>query len=501
MDSYRNREVSFRFLDLLDYLLTKWKSILCFMIICGMTCFCLKFVRTAKWNSEASAENNVENNFSDTELEKLDQIASEVKFYQTQVTDQQDYLDHSLFMKLDWNNITQRKVEYFINLGNDTANGASDIALRYYQSVLENQQIYSEIAKNYGTEEKYISELITVGEKEDQVQTYSSSADDESNQISTSINVYNSAAQDNSNILSITIDGPDEDFCSAVDTVIENAISNTAVSPAINGGSYTISFLSSSRSTAFDTDIQVKQETMVTKLTSLQDSLNTLTDSLSSDQLSYVKKKSGAYSDAAESSAKESTPVVYHVTFLSLMKYTASGVLAGLLLSLFFWILYYAVCSRIQNAYVLEDIYNIPTFVKENTLSKPLSGFDKKAMERRYRNIHIYQNEALQDRLQKLILDKSREHSIHQIFVSGSRFTEADYDFISSLSEKMKDSGIQITYGDRIFGQTDAKQKMTAADYIIVLESVNQSYSSEIDQEIKFIAESSKPILAGIATL
>ena len=431
-------------------------------------------------------------NFDDAKKKQLDTIAERRTGYQKQIDDLNSYMNGSILMNLDWTNVSEINLQYYIKAADGTPSDTQYLAMQNYKAVLQSSTFYDAATGSLNTSTSNLSELVTVKilssyDSEDAAGNIDQTGD----QVDINLFSGNSAG-----ILYVHIIGPDSAFCNTAAQAVDQTIQNAKNEIAQKAGGHDIFLLSSTASEIADSDVQKAQLSAANAVLSINNAKTELTSELSGTELQYVNALLNTASNAATASTASSS-----LSIKSIVKYGFVGLLGGFFLSALFLCIQYLHGSRVSNAYLLEDQYLTHNYLMTDSSRKHHTRLDTRIENARYRYMHVYSPADLSAVLAAEIESRQNDHAIHSIFVGSSRFTDFDRKFIDELSALLKEKSIAITSGDQISYHPDLIRPIMDSDLIILMETMGSSLIPAVDETVKYLSEKNKTVTIGITSL
>lgn len=208
-------EVSINLADMFAYILHHWKLILILMLVfmAGIGGFMsYRDYKGLKGKYEESTYSAMIKNLTDEQKETVDQFYNRYLAYKERVTDSQYYIDNSLKMKLDANNISVYNKEYIIK------SGYSGIIESFRGAALDLDD-YSEMAKVIGADidPRYVNELITLSGSSQQ-----DAVDIDTDKVGDVVN--GSIENSYTGLLTLSVTANDRDTCEKIAAIADAAI-------------------------------------------------------------------------------------------------------------------------------------------------------------------------------------------------------------------------------------------------------------------------------------
>ncbi|MCR5006971.1 MAG: hypothetical protein K6A76_00125 [Oribacterium sp.] len=143
-----NDEVVIDLLDMLAYFFQKWKYLLAGLVLGVLLIGCPLAYRQYRQIQNKYADTTldaIQENMTKGEIETVNQLYNRYKTFRKRIINNQYYMDHSILMKMDPNNVSNYSVKYVFEADQRTA-------VDYFNSFSLNLDEYNEIARILGND-------------------------------------------------------------------------------------------------------------------------------------------------------------------------------------------------------------------------------------------------------------------------------------------------------------------------------------------------------------
>ena len=356
--------------DLLFYLLKKWRSLIVAIVIGAVLGAGLYVVKNHQQQAEQAAQEEelLKNDEDETFEEKDYNISKDTKAnmdiayqYRQLYNKQLEYNQKSIIMQLDPNEVYSGVLEYYISAGNHT-----ELISELYQSVLNDDDILEELkdASGFRCETPYIKELVS-----------SSSGDDKETVINVDSNGEN--AQKHA-FVTYKVVSTNKKSCEKMLQVLRARAEELPTEYGETYGSYGVSEVSSAVSQVTDNTYLNAQRENVDRLSNYLTAMKDAEDSFSDAEKTYYKNKYLVKEYVDSDNAEEAKAVLLEEAE-PVSK--AKWILLGVFLMCIVWVGYYAVRylfdRRVKTLSELRETYHLPVIGYMDNKKVPSGGIDK----------------------------------------------------------------------------------------------------------------------------
>lgn len=428
-------------IDLLLYLVKRYRSILLVAVICALVVSAGAFVKTKYMTDEASFESY------ERELTtyKTDQVLLDL--YKVKLEETKNYLVESPLINVESHNLPVATVSMCVEgtyaelLSNSTSYDPGDSILDNIALTIENGADWTTIAEKYGVDRKYVRELVSV------------------------------SPDYNSNIVTISAYGTSEDMAGGILDDVRELVNDNLTSILDSYRGYYI------KERNHRTFIDARWVNDIEETT--QNSINTL--------ITQINDLSNKYKGKSEPQAPD------YFSVLRAIKYMLIGGVAGAVLMCGLYCVMYLLNDCIRDEDELHQYYgffNLGTFsVKQDR--KRANKFDDYLLKKQYGDLD---DEYVCNRIAANInlLGKKDEN----VLLIGT----VDDDKMNSLYDKLGSSikDCKLVLGGNINKNNDALSKLADVESVIIVEERNVSKSKNIAREIDTVRSCNKKVLGYI---
>lgn len=260
MENNSNEVVEIDLKDLMFAVLHKWRPVLAVAVIMAVLLGGAKGAMTyRKQNDPETAKEARVTYQNDLELYEKNKSTyeREMENLRTDIANQQEYLDHSIWINMSPYDVCEARADLFVSTGYQIMPGMeyqnrdnTDTILQAYQSLLTSSAVLEDVAKQVKTEPRYLEELVEV--------TIGANRDGQLNRMLT-IDVKHTTKEDAKEVL--------DAFLAHVDDMHDRI--------ATSIGEHTVSIVNESVSALVNLNLAELQRQQTEKLTTLNDSLQT----------------------------------------------------------------------------------------------------------------------------------------------------------------------------------------------------------------------------------
>ncbi len=472
-------EVIINLADLFAYILHHWKLILLWMVICGVLVGGLMSYRDYKGiknKYEDTTYTAMVADLTDSQIETVNLYYNRYLSYKDRITDSQYYIDNSLKMALDANNISVLTKEYLIETSNYGLINSFSVAAIDYDD-------YQKMAEIYGgdVDARYLYELVSLSATANQ-DAYAIDTDKVGDVINGSIgNTY-------AGILTISITAGSKEECERLMEVASTAVDEHL--RTLQGS---------------DVDIQLSELTLVytEKVdTSLAEYQRSKTEEGSTLVTDYQKFESTALSSMDEGEQavfnyliEKDEAVTDHVSW---KKWIAIGLALGMVLSGIYIVIRYLLIPGLKtndDAYRLTKEKEMAVIIQPST-SKVLFG---KFIHGWARGIELHglnqvkDEEAISilcDRIRQICKTEDKKTVILLSDVTGGYTGEV----VDKCLTLLHDAGLEAVAGDPS-ASMDALRNLRDSDVAFLVLTTKSSLPDSVMNNIRICEENKVPVM------
>ncbi len=478
----QENEITISLGNMFAYMLRRWKLIIVFALVfmVGIGGFMsYRQYKSIESNYEGTVYNGSPDELSADQVKNVDTIYARHKAYQDRIEEVQFYLDNSLLMKLDTNNVSQYTKEYLLKSETrGVINSFLSMALE-----LDDYKKMADVLGS-GVDARYVYELVTISGAVDQ-DAYRIDTDKVGDVINGSIgNSY-------SGIMTLKVIGNSEDECVKIAQIANDGINRHLAELKKSGVEAELSGLDSSYTEKYHTEIAESQRNNEERKRTLIDEYDKfITDAkanLTPKELGYLNQ---LIEKDHSNAAKEQ---------VSWVKYVVIGFVAGLFFAVVLLAILY-ICK--QGLRTFDDIRRI-TKEKEVGIivqkSRAKFFLDKFfywwAGKIEFSGVDVITEEAATaitcDRIRNICEGKSAK----KVFLISDAKSEYTNTVLTNLVGQLQKVGIDAIAGSPVTS-LDSLQTLRKSDVAVLAVTMKKSFMSSVRNEYAVCEENSVPVVA-----
>lgn len=494
MDQYQNMkfqddEIEINLLDLLHYILRRWRSVLvCAVLLCVLLGG-FKVVKGIGTLGSADLKENQENYESQLEGYTIskEHLENQIQALTQSIQNKEDYYDRSMLMKLDPKAAYRGTVTFVVADAGETpaAETNQDLNLAIdrklnsvlgsYAALVQNGTILRDAQKALPSklDQKYLAELIytqmdyqskllritVLGEDEQQVQSISDAVVQ---------GLQNASEQMNASVAAHRLE------------LVSSYVGNDAETSIPIGIIPETGAITSDASC--QTSIEELQKSYITTITDMQDLLLEC-----NNQLSELKEPTAPEANTRASVMKEG------------VKYGVIGFIVGAIFVGFAYALQYLACGKLMNSDELNDRYGIlllgdyyaPIHAQPNRIDRWIDRMHG-ITEKKQSLESVYALSASNMKAQ-VSAEKNPK-----LLLLGNAKTKNFEAAANALTEKLSTSGIDLIVAGNINESASAIEKLQDAEQVVLIEQRGASRQQAIEKELLILRKLGKKIVGAI---
>lgn len=478
----RAEEKEIRLTELIWKILYAWRFMILCVVVCAVLLTGLKYGKDKSNLAAASAQNNLsEADLRENLTTDQENALTQAESVQRQLEEKQDYQAESILMNIDAYAKKVVTLQYYVNT-NYTVNLNSSISMDYvdslidsYTAYIENKGLNGSVTEtlDWSVDEVYVGELIKVGGR-------IKSDGDQTNTVNTSGKTF---------IVYVT--GEDDDQIKELADAVEQAI--TAYQPVLSDtiGAHELTLVDRYESVVTDETLAASQASLQTSITDLETKLSTLTAAFTDVQQKLLDGNTAEKSSTETASSAGISK-----------KYILFGAFIGLFLGCLWIVLRYILSGRIQSAEELQEMYGLRilgNLAAEEKKRRFLDGFDRWLDA--IRCIETWTVEEQQELILTNIVVTCKKEKIGHVFFTTSVHVDETEDKITKvISEKLRENGIQVTFGENIMRNAGAFEQMAEIGHVVILEKAGTTQYTVLEKELTACSEQGA-LLLGIIVM
>ena len=466
---------------------------------------CAYVTQYTKIKNQYSDENlaALEKNLTASEIQNINTLYSRYKAYQSEINDSQTYMNKSMLMTMDSNNVTRENIGFLVN---SNQSGIAD----FFSTYALGQDEYDKIAAVYGedADADYISELVSISTPD---QDTESKIDSSKISIETAngdtIFDGGTITKGYSQLMNVSVIGPTKDSCEQVSSLVQDAILAYAEKLKESGVTLTITKISEVYREGVYQELADQQQAKIAANSDLVSAYNTfVTDNVSS--LSDDQKNLFTFLQNRDDQK---------TTGISTAKYFVIGAAAGLLIAVIIAAISYLSGGRVRT---IDDVLKLmlPYSNRQFGYTPEAIGFFH--CGKKYRGL----NRAIQHvadkiefgstpgygmeesaaaaitaaRIQNICqaLDGNEEGSLYLIQAGDDEFSA---EVTQKLTQALQAKGIKAQCGN-IAKDVKELEQMSRSKGTVVVCSLHHSRKAHLKNALQICRESGVPILGAVIT-
>lgn len=494
MDQYQNMkfqddEIEINLLDLLHYILRRWRSVLvCAVLLCVLLSGfkVVKGIGTLGSADLKEDQKNYESQLEGYTISK-EHLENQIKALTQSIQNKEDYYDHSVLMKLDPKTAYRGTVTFVVADAGETpaAETNQDLnlaidrklnsALGSYAALIQNGTILRDVQNTLPSEldQKYLAELIYT------------------------------QMDYQSKLLRITVLGEDEQPVQSISDAIVQGLQNASEQMTASVAAHRLELVSSYVGNDAETSIPIgiiPEAGAITSDASCQTSIeelqknyiNTITDMQDlllecNNQLSELKEPTAPEANTRTSVMKEG------------VKYGVIGFIVGAIFVGFAYALQYLACGKLMNSDELNDRYGIlilgdyyaPMHAQPNRIDRwidRMHGITEKKQS--LESVYVLSASNMKAQL-------SAEKNPKLLLLGNAKAQDFEA-AANALTEKLSTSGIDLIVAGNINESASAIEKLQEAEQVVLIEQRGASRQQAIEKELLTLRKLGKKIVGAI---
>lgn len=453
--------------DLLFYLLKKWRSLIVAIVIGAILGAGLYVVKNHQQQAEQAAQeaellkNDEDEAFDekDYNISKDTKVNMDIAYQYRQLYNKQlEYNQKSIIMQLDPNAVYAGVLEYHISAGNNTG-----LLGEVYQNILNEDDVLEELkdASGFKCETPYIKEVVS-----------SWTSDDNAAFINVNSNGEN---VEKHSFVTYRVVSTNQKSCEKMLQVLRERVEALQTENEETYGSYGVSEVSSAISQVTDTTYLNAQRDNVDRLSNYLSTMKNAESNFSDDEKTYYTNKYLAKEYVDSDNAEEAkAALLEEVEPVSKVKWLAIGVILLVMVWGGYYVIRYLLDQRIKTVSELQNTYHLPIIGTVQTGTSNSKGLDKMLD-------HLYQNTKQKpDTLEYVIQAINAMQTEKSVLCGDTEIPE-----VKELMEKLSDSCEHMKIGDFISKNIESLEHAKAAGNEILVVRIDKNRRKEIEKEIE----------------
>ena len=370
-------EMEIDLVDMMFYLLKKWRGLLLAVIIGAVVGAGLYVVKNRQQQAEQTqkaselvqADEDEEFDESDYKISKDSRAAMEIAYqYRQLYNKQKEYNSKSIIMQLDPNAVYTGELKYYISAGNNTG-----LLSVLYQNVISDDNILEELknASGLDCDTQYIKELID-----------SVIADENG----TSININSRDGMDSVNavvknsFVTYKVVSTSQDSCEQMLQVIREKVDQLDTEATEQYGSYSVVEVGDHVGLVTDNTYLTKQKTNVDQLNTYSTAVKNAEKDFTDEEKTYYNKKYLAKEYAEMADTEEAQNLLMEemeVAPVSKVKWVAIGEILLVMIWGAYYVVRYMLDKKVKTVSELQNTYHLQIIGRMTAGGRSCKGIDK----------------------------------------------------------------------------------------------------------------------------
>ena len=453
--------------DLMFYLLKKWRSLIVAIVIGVILGAGLYVVKNYQQQAEQAAQeaellkNDEDEAFDekDHNISKDTKVNMDIAYQYRQLYNKQlEYNQKSIIMQLDPNEVYAGVLEYYISAENNT-----ELISELYQSILNDDDVLEELkdASGLKCETPYIKELI-------------SSEDGNDKDVAINVNSNGENVEKHS-FVTYKVVSTDQKSCEKMLQVLRERVEALQAEHEETYGAYGASEVSSAISQVTDTTYLNAQRENVDRLSNYLTTMKNAESAFSDDEKTYYTNKYLAKEYVDSDNAEEAKAVLLEEAEpVSKVKWIAIGVILLVMIWGGYYVVRYLLDQRIKTVSELQNTYHLPVIGIVQTETNDSKGLDKMLD-------HLYQNTKQKPDTLEYVIQAINAMQTERAVLCG----DIEIPEVKKLMEELSDSCEHMKTGDFISKNIESLEHAKVAGNEILVVRVDKNRRKEIEKEIE----------------
>lgn len=453
--------------DLMFYLLKKWRSLIVAIVIGVILGAGLYVVKNYQQQAEQAAQeaellkNDEDEAFDekDYNISKDTKVNMDIAYQYRQLYNKQlEYNQKSIIMQLDPNEVYAGVLEYYISAENNT-----ELISELYQSILNDDDVLEELkdASGLKCETPYIKELI-------------SSEDGNDKDVAINVNSNGENVEKHS-FVTYKVVSTDQKSCEKMLQVLRERVEALQAEHEETYGAYGASEVSSAISQVTDTTYLNAQRENVDRLSNYLTTMKNAESAFSDDEKTYYTNKYLAKEYVDSDNAEEAKAVLLEEAEpVSKVKWIAIGVILLVMIWGGYYVVRYLLDQRIKTVSELQNTYHLPVIGIVQTETNDSKGLDKMLD-------HLYQNTKQKPDTLEYVIQAINAMQTERAVLCG----DIEIPEVKKLMEELSDSCEHMKTGDFISKNIESLEHAKVAGNEILVVRVDKNRRKEIEKEIE----------------
>ncbi len=453
--------------DLLFYLLKKWRSLIVAIVIGAILGAGLYVVKNHQQQTEQAAQEaellktDEDESFDekDYNISKDTKANMDIAYQYRQLYNKQlEYNQKSIIMQLDPNAVYAGVLKYYISAGNNTG-----LLSELYQNILNEDDILENLkeASGFKCETPYIKELVS-----------SWASDDNAAFINVNSNADN---VEKHSFVTYKVVSTNQESCEKMLQVLRERVEELQAEYEEAYGSYGASEVSSAISQVTDTTYLNAQKDNIDRLSNYLTTMKNAESAFSDKEKTYYTNKYLAKEYAESENAEEAkAELLNEIEPVSKVKWLAIGVILLIMIWGAYYVVRYLLDQRIKTVSELQNTYHLPVIGTVQTGTKDSKGLDK-ILDR------LYQNTRQRPDTLEYVIQAVNAMQVGKSVLCG----DTEIPEVKKLMEELSESCEHVGIGDFISKNVDSLENAKMAGKEVMIVCIGKTSRQEISRELE----------------
>lgn len=461
-NNYNNEEMEINLIDLMFYLLRRWKSMVVLAVLgllLGAGIYMLKSPGSEEV-AEEETQSEVDLEAMKEELEITDSALANMKTaneYQKLYEKQIEYNQNSLIMQLNPTEMYTGTLKYYISAGNNT-----DLISACYQNLLLDSGIFSEICERTGLEcgEEYVREMVwsSLSGKNVAVINYNELTDEDGGAFQSEVVTY-----------SVIYNNPET--CEKILEVLQERVARLNQECQETYGEHLQEQIYEGVRLSVDTGYITRQKTNIDAENAYITNITKIENEFTEDELAYYN---ALYTDDVKEIEIEETEEAGGIQVKSLIKWLLVGIILGLFCWGGYYLLRYLFDKRVKYAEEISSYYGIHLIGRYQDGEKTLKGIDRLQEQMVNKNAGDYSNKEYLASAISLLNEKT-------LFMVGNTEDEG----VAGLMKSIQGLCQKAECGNLMQNDTDALERAKDKEGVVLFVKKGTDTHPEIQRELE----------------
>lgn len=446
--NYENQGHIIRIKDMLFSVLYRWKTVVVWALVLALLAGAYSAFTTYQIRSDEALLAQYAQEDAEAQLDydnKKAALQLLVDNAQKQMEEQTAYLENSLLMNVDYHSVAVAHLSLFVSTDYQIMPGmiyqnpdTTKAVASAYEGMLTAKETVSAIAAELGMEVKYLQELITVRNQQDQM-------------------------------LNVFVYHENEESAKKITAMLVQAVNDYRDTVTQSIGANTVTKVLDTVGITVDTDLANKQQAEKDLLQKYRDNLQTQQDKL--NQLPG--------------------PALHQIPQMrSSVKWLVIGGVVGAVLAVICICVIFLVSDKLYGAEVMQMLFGTHILGGASETGSKCGVVNRWLKKKEGR---VFENNTDNDRLLSANIS-SRAGDKKQILVTGSAQSKE----VKQLLERLQVQGVKLCYHGSVLTSADAMQALQECDGVLLTETCGKSTCRQIRKTLDCAANAGKPVIGAI---